>query len=302
MPILIIALVLLMVFLFVMYLLDLKERIEKEVIYKDFYHCPEKWRNILNQKVSFYRNLDEIKKREFEFKVQKFFKDYQIIGYDTSIDITDRILVAAGGVIPVFSFKSWKYSSLEIIYIVSDNFNDEIKTGKENCNIAGRVSNKYMYLSKPSLHLSFENPKDRYNSAIHEFAHLIDFEDNEVDGFPNRLLRKNYIGEWYKFIRKIALEKKRGMQNGNFAPENEKGEISDYAFTGLGEFFAEMCVYYFEQPELMKEKYPEGYHILHYAFSSKMKLEFTSPKMKNLKNNTKCPCKSGKIYENCCQT
>ncbi|MDF1547978.1 MAG: zinc-dependent peptidase [Bacteroidales bacterium] len=285
-----------------MYFLSIKESIEKEGIYTGFYHCPEKWRNILNQKVSFYKNLTEIKKREFEFKVQKFFKDYRIIGYDTSIDITDRILVAAGGVIPVFAFKNWKYSTLEVIYIVSDDFNDDFKTGTENCEIAGKVTGRYMYLSKPSLHFSFENPKDRFNIAIHEFAHFIDFEDDEVDGFPNKLLGKNNVVEWYQFLKKIALEKKREMQNRNFIPNSKKGEIRDYAFTGLGEFFAVMCEYYFENPESMKEKYPEGYRILHNAFSSKMKLEFTLPNMMNLKKNTKCPCKSGKRYKNCCLT
>jgi Mlc titration factor MtfA (ptsG expression regulator) len=41
-----------------------------------------------------------------------------------------------------------------------------------------------MILSQPALRQGFINNTDVHNTAIHEFVHLIDKTDGEIDGIP----------------------------------------------------------------------------------------------------------------------
>ncbi|NOR44047.1 MAG: peptidase, partial [Candidatus Delongbacteria bacterium] len=70
---------------------------------------PAKWRIILSEKVDFYLDLSAEQKTLFEFKVQEFLLNCRITGIETSVDDTDRILVASSAIIPIFQFPGWQY-------------------------------------------------------------------------------------------------------------------------------------------------------------------------------------------------
>lgn len=296
MPVLISLFILLLIVFLYFYLKGLSSRIRNPLRYENnpglykYYDTPYKWKEVLNKNVPFYRKLSNDKKKEFELKIQKFFQDYTIKGYNTDIKLKDRLLVAAGGVIPVFEFKNWMYNGLERIFLVSDSFNKKFETGKKDSDRDGLVYRNDMYLSKTALHNDFINEKSRCNVAIHEFAHFIDFADKEEDGFPGKLLENKLKTSWYEFSIKAAKESKDGKNN-----------INNYAYKNLKEFFAVMCEYFFEQPKELEENYPEAFQILKKAFSSKMGSVFTVNHISKLKPNNSCPCRSGKRYKNCCQ-
>ncbi|MGK0390534.1 MAG: Mlc titration factor MtfA (ptsG expression regulator), partial [Maribacter sp.] len=50
-----------------------------------------------------------------------------------------------------------------------------------------------MILSKPALHHGFDNGTDKRNTAIHEFIHLIDKMDGNIDGIPTLLIERPYM-------------------------------------------------------------------------------------------------------------
>ncbi len=254
---------------------------------------PNKWRKILIEKITFYNNLSANEKDLFEYKVQEFLTNVRITGIDTQIDETDRVLVAASAIIPIFEFDEWQYVNLDEVLIYPNEFNDKFETGERtNRNILGMVGSGYMngkmILSKSALHHGFRNETDKKNTAIHEFVHLIDKLDGSVDGIPELLLQKQYAIPWIDLIQKKIEE-----------IVDNKSDINPYGATNKAEFFAVISEYFFERPKLLKSKHPELYGMLEKIFNRKMagKMKHKSGK---IRRNDPCPCRSGEKFKKCC--
>ncbi|MEM8906928.1 MAG: M90 family metallopeptidase [Bacteroidota bacterium] len=221
---------------------------------------PESWRKILLQKVSYYQNLSEEKRVRFEFKVQEFLLNCQITGVETEVSLTDRLLVAASAVIPIFAFPKWQYRNLDEVLIYPRMFNADFETQGKGRHILGMVGNGYMdrkmILSKQALHMGFQNETDKRNTAIHEFIHLIDQMDGHIDGIPKALMEKQYVIPWVDMIEQ-KIE----------AAVAQKSDIHPYAQTSRVEFFAVISEYLFERPHLLKKKHPDLYAILEEIFN-----------------------------------
>src|SRR6202008_1427952 len=82
------------------------------------------WRMILMEKVAFYNSLTDDEKKSFEAKILEFLSDVRITGIDTKIDDTDRILVAASAIIPIFGFDNWRYNNINEVLIYPSAFNE----------------------------------------------------------------------------------------------------------------------------------------------------------------------------------
>lgn len=78
---------------------------------------PPEWRVILLEKVAFYNSLTADEKTKFEYQIQEFLLNCRITGIGTTVEIPDKILVAASAVIPIFGFDGWKYSNLDEVLI-----------------------------------------------------------------------------------------------------------------------------------------------------------------------------------------
>jgi len=222
---------------------------------------PKKWRVILKKEVSFYNDLAKERKQLFEYKLKEFIINCQITGIETVVTETDKVLVGASAVIPIFAFPEWKYKNLKEVLIYPDNFNLDFETkGKgRNRRILGMVGTGYMndkmILSKTALHKGFKNETDKKNTAIHEFVHLIDKMDGEVDGIPRVLMEKQYVIPWIDMIEQKLEEMAK-----------KKSDINPYAKTGREEFFAVLSEYFFERPRLLKKKHPQLYKMLEEIF------------------------------------
>ncbi len=218
-----------------------------------------KWRTILKKEVSFYNKLTKKDKELFEFKIQEFIANCEVVGADTLIADLDKVLVAASAVIPIFAFPEWKYKNLGTVLIYSDTFNIDFETKGKDRKILGMVGTGYMdgkmILSKKALRKGFKNETDKRNTAIHEFVHLIDKMDGSVDGIPKVLLEKQYVIPWIDMIERKLEE-----------IANDKSDINPYAATGREEFFAVLSEYFFETPLLLKKKHPQLYGMLEEIF------------------------------------
>jgi len=254
---------------------------------------PPLWRTILTQKVPFYNALSSEDKKQFEYKVQEFLLNYQITGVETDIDINDKLLVAASGIIPIFKFPAWHYTNLQEVIIYPGTFNLDFETTGPDRRILGMVGtgplNGKMILSQKALHHGFAVDNDKRNTAIHEFIHLIDKIDGSIDGIPKILLERPYVIPWLNLIH----EKMEAIYS-------EESDINRYGGTSKIEFFAVSCEYFFEQPKLMAKKHPDLYKILEMVFDQDMKeLEMKKVNLK-IGRNSPCPCQSGKKYKKCC--
>ncbi len=254
---------------------------------------PNEWRIVLLEKVLFYNSINDEEKKQFEFKVHEFLLNCRITPIDTSIDTEDKILVAASAAIPIFAFPEWKYINLQEVLIYPSTFNEKFDTVGHGRNILGMVGTGYMegkmILSKEALKAGFRNDTDKRNTAIHEFAHLIDKTDGSIDGIPELLLEKQYVIPWLDLIKKKIEE-----------INDLKSDIDLYGGTSKEEFFSVISEYFFEQPQLLQRKNPELYALLEKIFRQKLTSRNFSRKKLLIGRNDRCPCNSGLKFKNCC--
>ena len=254
---------------------------------------PAKWRIILTEKVAFYNSLNKTDKNLFEYKTQEFLLNCRITGVETSVDLSDKLLIASSAIIPILPFPDWKYINLSEVLLYPGHFDENFKTGNGSKRIMGMVGTGYMegkiILSKKALHKGFENVSDKKNTAIHEFVHLIDKMDGSTDGIPELLLDKQYTIPWLDSVKKKIEE----------IYENNS-DINPYGATSKTEFFAVISEYFFEKPALLSKKHPELYLILEKIFKQKMRLKKLKIKKYSIGRNSPCPCDSGKKYKYCC--
>jgi len=224
---------------------------------------PSHWAPILQEKVQFYKRLSEQEQQLFKKRMMLFLSEVYIEAVHFELGELDTLFVAASAVIPVFHFKNWHYNNLSTVLIYPDYFNEDLSfaADKTDRKIAGLVGTgrfkNQMILSRKALHHGFTNATDKGNTAIHEFVHLLDYADGNVDGIPERLLEHKYIAPWLALMHK-EME----------AINNDESDIRAYGGTSQIEFFTVASEYFFERPHLFKRKHPELYEMLSRCFQT----------------------------------
>ncbi|RTQ51669.1 peptidase [Hymenobacter gummosus] len=268
---------------------------------------PEAWRQLLTDRVAFYSALTDTEKPRFEKQIQLFLAQTRITGIKTSIDDATRLLVAASAVIPIFGFRGgWEYDNLGEVLVFPDAWQLPRDESKEVAPLEGTLlgsvqnfqSDHYMRLSKAALEQGFRDAKDKQNVGIHEFAHLLDEADGQIDGVPLLLLPRELVPEWQRLMHEEIEQIRAG-----------KSTIGDYGGTSTAEFFAVVLEYFFEKPEQLEQHHPALYELLTRTFRQDPGMRFArfDPRRllkkapKRLGRNDPCPCGSGEKFKNCCQ-
>jgi len=172
---------------------------------------PEHWHNILVDNVLFYKKLSENDQLYFREQIQKFLNEVIVEPVEFELEELDNLLVAASAVIPVFGFENWSYPNIKTVIIYPDYFNDrlEFHPKAKNKNIGGMVGSgpfdNQMILSRKALHHGFSNKTDKGNTGIHEFVHLLDKLDGEIDGIPKALMREHLDMSFLQWPQNIFL-------------------------------------------------------------------------------------------------
>ncbi|MBN1118142.1 MAG: zinc-dependent peptidase [Bacteroidales bacterium] len=255
---------------------------------------PMEWKTILQSKVKFYISLDINNKILFENRILRFLNTTRITGIDCEVDDTVRLLVASSAIIPVFAFPDWEYINLKEVLIYPSAFNENFEYKSTGSRILGMVGSGYMegkmILSKPTLINGFENPQDKKNVGLHEFAHLIDKSDGKVDGIPEVLIKNQFAIPWINLV-KQKMEEIHAL----------KSDINPYGGVAKEEFFSVITEYFFERPKLLKTKHPELYRLLSFFFSVDLsKADLGNTPLKKPERNDPCYCGSGNKFKNCC--
>jgi len=250
----------------------------------------QQWSNFLQDKVAFYRVLSANDKELFHKRVGLFLQTTSVEAGQFEITDNDRLLVAASAIIPVWGFPKWHYFNLATVYLLPAPFNERFECGKPDSLITGMVGTGpmagKMALCKPSLYHGFENTKDKQNVGIHEFVHLVDMADGECDGYPERFKEYAFSIPWFELVAK----KIEGI-------DRRKSNIRAYGATNRAEFFAVTSEYFFERPQMLKNKHPQLFKSLTEFYKQDV-LDIA----KDIKPRKKmpCPCGSGKRYKHCC--
>ena len=211
------------------------------------------------QGLVFFTNYQSAKARQIAHNAEvaavfwwsEFERQVRITGVETKVTDTDRLLVAASAVIPVFGFPQWKgYPNLREVLLYSDTFDDDdFSVEGEDRDTLGLVGwdelNGQMILSQLALRLGFE-PDAHINVGIHEFVHLLDMVDGATDGVPELLLDPKHIPSWLKLVdREIE------------AIRRDQSVLPEYGGTDEAEFLAVAAEYFFQRPRYLKYHHPE---------------------------------------------
>lgn len=248
------------------------------------------WNEFLHEHVEFYRQLNADDRLLFEQRVLLFMHTTEVFNENAPASFEDRLLVAASAVIPVWSFPKWHYFNLKTVYLLPAAFNDDFQCGQKNSLYTGMVGTGpmagKMALSRPALYQGFRNPNDKRNVGIHEFVHLIDMADGDMDGFPERLQPYRFAIPWFE----LAEKKMKAIEKG-------RSNIDPYGASNKLEFFCVASEYFFERPQMLSRKHPELYQALEDIYQ-----QDRAAIVADIKQREKeiCACGSGKRYRECC--
>ena len=216
---------------------------------------PVAYRLLLAEHVPFYQALSTDRQKEFEERIQVFLSKVRITGIKTTVEDIDKVLVAASAIIPIFNFPGWEYVNLGEVLLYPGSFDHEFGQEGPGRNIAGMVGTgplqRSMILSQVELRDGFVNKDGRHNTGIHEFVHLVDKTDGSTDGLPEFMLNNHYMKPWLQLMHREIRDIR----------EN-KSDIDPYGATNEAEFFAVVSEYFFERPDLLKERHPGLYEML----------------------------------------
>lgn len=226
---------------------------------------PEPWRDTLQRNVLYYAGLEQADKQLFEKRIRLFISTKIIKGVDVEIDDNILLMVAASAVIPTFAFPEYNYPNVHTVLIYPNSFDEKFQTQRYNGHreiISGMVysgfQNGTVILSKPDLIAAFDGHPHKENVGIHEFVHLLDKDDGDIDGIPALLMQHAYIGPW-------LLEIKNEIKK----IESGKSDVNPYALTSNAEFLAVVSEYFFDNPEKFQRRHPELYGFLSNIFNKK---------------------------------
>ena len=221
---------------------------------REVYHA------ILLGKVKFYQQLPAEGQKVFMERVLKFLSKVKITGVNCVVADEDRVFVAASAIIPIVGFPGWEYTNLNEVLLYAGSFNQDFdKHDTAEKPVLGMVGDgpmqHVMVLSQHALREGFINSTDKQNTGIHEFVHLLDKTDGEVDGVPESLLPYKHLVPWLKHMQESIRDI---LAN--------RSDINPYGATNEAEFFAVAAEYFFERPDQLQTKHPELYALLEQIF------------------------------------
>ncbi len=239
-------------------LLAFRIRIVKEPV-----HLPENYRELLLDYVKFYRELNEERQKQFEKRAEQFLSAVKITGVNAEVEDLDKLLIASGAIIPVFEIPDWQYINLHEVLLYPGSFNMDFDQAGPDRAVAGMVGSgalqNVMIIGKWQLRQDFISEQDARNTAIHEFAHLIDKMDGSMDGIPEIILERKYKEQWRNLI-DTTINQMR----------SHGSDIDPYGATNPVEFFAVISEYFFKQPERLRSNHAELYTMLVKIYRNKV--------------------------------
>lgn len=210
----------------------------------------------LEKHIPFYLHLTKKDQKIFIDRMGLFISNILITEVDKKeADKETKFYVAASAVIAYWGLPYWNYGNLSEVLVYPSNFNND-QTLHQLGNIQGKVfhgglMNNTMILSKPALIAGFNINNDKKNVGVHEFAHLLDKSDGEIDGVPDVIIGEKDREVWIKVMEEEMKKWK-----------DKKSTIPAYALKSEAEFFAVITEYFKECPKLLKHKNPTLFQMM----------------------------------------
>lgn len=215
---------------------------------------PDSWRGILELEYPAYANLAGDDLTAFETHLKHFIWTKHWEGI-RGLEVTEemQVLIAAEAARIARQLPLEVYDNLTSIVIYANTF--EHADGVATLGVAHRWGT--VVLSWDAVRKGIAVPHDGNDTAIHEFAHVLDYEDGVADGTP--LLDKGSdYSDWARVLGHYFCS----LQHGGAI----RKVMDSYGATNEAEFFAVATESFFERPVTLKRIAPELYAELQVFF------------------------------------
>jgi Mlc titration factor MtfA (ptsG expression regulator) len=232
---------------------------------------PAQWSRLLQEHVLLYRRLPEEDRGELQGHIQVFLAEKSFEGCG-GLRVTEemKVCIAAQACLLLLHRETDYYPGLRSILIYPTTYSVEtvrhlgagIMAEGRDVRAGEAWESGAVVLAWDAVVGGAADPEDGYNVVLHEFAHLLDFEDGRTDGAP--LLaseepwyrRKDRYQAWARVLGNEYKKLRASVEAG------EQTALDEYGATNPAEFFAVATESFFERPREMREGLPELYEEL----------------------------------------
>jgi len=217
---------------------------------------PQRWREILERRVAFYRRLDEVGRERFEDDVRLFLAEQNIVAaHVPNFELAEDtpVLIAASAAMLGHGLPDWEWPNQRDIVVHPSSFDDDYEAGGH---VAGLVHHQGpVVFSQKDLRHGFRRGTDGFNPGVHELAHVMDLADGYADGVPAGWFAS---APWMEVMHDRLAAVRRG---------DRSVPLRDYAGVNEAELFAVAVEAFFERPKNLASKDPELYATLRSFFN-----------------------------------
>ena len=215
---------------------------------------PPAWRPIVEQRLPFTRSLAPDEYARFLVVLNVFAHDKEWVGA-RGLVITDEMKVVISGAAARLArnLELDIYDQLRTVVVYPSHFQ---KPGDDDEVFFGQAFRwGQVVLSWDAVRGGLANPGDGHDTALHEFAHMLDAASGGFDGTPALHDRHDYAA-WAQAFSKHFFELREKPQ---------KNVLRAYGATNEAEFFAVATETFFEKPLQLKRRAPDLYaQLQHY--------------------------------------
>jgi MtfA peptidase len=212
---------------------------------------PLAWEAILDARLPVWREWEPAERASFIRHLMVFAEGKLWVGVK-ELEITDeiRVVISAQAARIARNLPLDAYDRVSEIVVYPSHFR---KPGMEHVTIYGEANSwGTVVLSWDAVTQGIAHPADGHDTAIHEFAHMLDFADGAFDGTPTLHQTDDYHA-WSRVL---------GAHYARLRRAPTRGPIREYGATNEAEFFAVATEAFFERPWKLHREAPELYEEL----------------------------------------
>lgn len=207
---------------------------------------PAAWTDILARNAAFVARLAAAERAKLEGDIKVLVAEKHFIGAG-GMEITDevKVTVAAAAARVVLHLDVARYDDLTEIVVYPGAYRH---AGQDGAVLGEAHHWGTVVLSWDAVVTGMRNPRDGHDTAVHEFAHVLDRTDGSFDGAPELHASEHY--------RPWATVMQHGFDRLRGRDRSLRKVLRDYGATNEAEFFAVATEVYFERPGELRQRAP----------------------------------------------
>jgi len=212
---------------------------------------PDAWAPIIEKRFPFLAHVAAEEADRFRLQLKIFAFDKAWVGAG-GLTVTDEMKVVVSGQAARLTrnLDLALYDKLKTIILYPSHY----KHPDSDAFVFGEAHHwGQVVLSWNAVLSGLANAGDGHDTALHEFAHVLDSADGAFDGTPELHERRDYQAWTRVFSQRYFALRERPNKN----------VLRPYGATNEAEFFAVATEAFFEKPVQLKQKAPDLYEELH---------------------------------------